>query len=65
MKQVSLETVTQGYVHVTFSNDPGDLLDAEIALACDLQFASLERTILGQPEVPSGMLSRGRRHRAA
>jgi enoyl-CoA hydratase/carnithine racemase len=28
----------------------------EIALACDPRFASLERTILGQPGVPSGML---------
>ena len=29
MKQVSLETVTQGYVHVTFSNGPRNLLDAD------------------------------------
>ncbi len=29
MTQVSLETVTQGYVHVTFSNDPRNLLDAD------------------------------------
>jgi hypothetical protein len=28
MKQVSLETVTQGYVHTTFPNDPRNLLDA-------------------------------------
>jgi enoyl-CoA hydratase/carnithine racemase len=29
MKQVSLETVTQGYVLVTFSNGPRNLLDAD------------------------------------
>jgi len=29
MTQVSLETVTQGYVHVTFSNGPRNLLGAD------------------------------------
>ena len=31
----------------------------EFALACDLRFASAEKTLLGQPEVPSGMLPAG------
>jgi len=32
---------------------------SESALACDLRFASLERAILGQPEVPFGLLPAG------
>jgi enoyl-CoA hydratase/carnithine racemase len=31
----------------------------EIALACDLRYASRENTILGQPEVPFGLLPAG------
>ncbi|HEY3606314.1 MAG TPA: enoyl-CoA hydratase/isomerase family protein [Pseudonocardiaceae bacterium] len=31
----------------------------ELALACDMRFASLENALLGQPEVPSGMLPSG------
>jgi enoyl-CoA hydratase/carnithine racemase len=32
---------------------------SEIALACDLRFASIEKGILGQPEVPFGVLPAG------
>lgn len=32
---------------------------SELALACDLRFASLENALLGQPEVPSGLLPGG------
>ena len=32
---------------------------SEIALTCDLRFASLENCLLGQPEVPSGLLPAG------
>ena len=32
---------------------------SEIALACDQRFASLEKAILGQPEVPFGLLPAG------
>lgn len=31
----------------------------EIALACDLRFASIENSLLGQPEVPSGLVPAG------
>ena len=31
----------------------------ELALACDMRFASLENALLGQPEVPSGILPGG------
>lgn len=31
----------------------------ELTLACDLRFASVENTFLGQPEVPSGILPSG------
>jgi enoyl-CoA hydratase/carnithine racemase len=32
---------------------------AEFALACDLRFASLEKAVFGQPEVPAGVLPGG------
>jgi enoyl-CoA hydratase/carnithine racemase len=32
---------------------------SEIALACDIRFASRERAVLGQPEVPFGLLPAG------
>ena len=32
---------------------------AEFALACDLRFASLEKALFGQPEVPAGVLPGG------
>jgi enoyl-CoA hydratase/carnithine racemase len=32
---------------------------SEIALACDMRFASVENCVLGQPEVPSGLLPAG------
>ena len=32
---------------------------SELALACDLRFASIDNALLGQPEVPSGMLPAG------
>jgi enoyl-CoA hydratase/carnithine racemase len=31
----------------------------ELALACDMRFASVENALLGQPEVPSGLLPAG------
>jgi enoyl-CoA hydratase/carnithine racemase len=32
---------------------------SELTLACDLRFASLEKAVFGQPEVPAGMLPGG------
>ena len=32
---------------------------SEFALACDLRFASLEKAVFGQPEVPAGVLPGG------
>ncbi len=32
---------------------------SELALACDLRFASLEKAVFGQPEVPAGVLPGG------
>jgi enoyl-CoA hydratase/carnithine racemase len=32
---------------------------SKLALACDLRFASIENSLLGQPEVPSGLLPAG------
>lgn len=56
---ISLRLAQAGVVSIASIRGRARGMGSEVALACDMRFASIERAILGQPEVGVGMVPGG------